>query len=95
VSTVKPIVNFVDGQWKAPEGAETLEVHNPATAEVLAQVPLSPPEEVDRAAQAAAAAFPGWRRTPPTERVQLLFKLKNLMEEHFEELSRSVVVENG
>jgi len=70
-------------------------VINPATTEVLASVPLSPAAEVDQAAQAAASAFDGWRRVPATERIQYLFKLKNLMEAHLEALSRSITLENG
>ena len=75
--------------------AEQVLIHNPATAEVLGSVPLSPAEEVDRAAQAAAAAFQEWRRTPAGERVQYLFKLKQLLEQDFEELARGITIENG
>ncbi len=48
-----------------------------------------------RAVQAAADAFPAWRRTPPGERVQYLFKLKNLLEEHIDEIARLITRENG
>ena len=70
-------------------------MQNPATAEVLARVPLSPPEEVAQAAQAAAKAQAEWRRVPATQRVQYLFKLKDRMEENFEDLSRTITMENG
>lgn len=93
--TPEMILNYVDGEWVGSSAGEELEVLNPATAEVLTRVPLSSPEEVDRAAKAAAAAFPAWRRTPAVERVQYLFKLKSLMEENFEDLSRTIVLENG
>ena len=89
------LANFIAGARRRPDAAEWLEVHNPATAEVLARVPLSPPAEVEQAVQAAQAAFPGWRRTPASARIQFLFKLKDLLEEHFEELSRLVTLENG
>src|SRR6202142_474903 len=56
---------------------------------------MSTSADVDAAVQAAAAAFPAWRRTPPGERVQYLFKLKNLLEEHIDELSRLITMENG
>ncbi len=93
--TPEKLSNFINGAWVASSAREYLDVPNPATAEILASVPLSPPEEIDRAAQAAAAAFPGWRRVPAPSRIQHLFKLKDLMEEHFEELSRTITMENG
>lgn len=87
--------NYIGGSWRQPTASETLNVLNPATGEVLARVGLSTAEEVDRAVQAARAAFPDWRRTPAVERVQYLFKLRDLLEQHFEELSRTVTLENG
>ena len=92
---IKKLRNYVNGEWSDVQDAQTLDVMNPATGEVLAHVPLSPASEVDRAAQAAAAAFPEWRRTPPVSRVQYLFKLKRLLEENFEELAGIVTQENG
>jgi len=89
------LLNFVNGEWRASSAGRYLDVINPATAEVLAQVPLSPAAEVDEAARLAAAAFPAWRRTPAPARIQHLFRLKALMEEHFEDLSRSITLENG
>ncbi|OQA45053.1 MAG: Methylmalonate semialdehyde dehydrogenase (acylating) [Chloroflexi bacterium ADurb.Bin325] len=89
------LLNFVNGEWRASAAERHLDVINPATAEALAQAPLSPADEVDEAARVAAAAFPAWRRVPAPARIQYLFKLKALMEEHFEELSRSITLENG
>jgi len=89
------LANYINGKWAAPAGAQTLEVNNPATAELLACVPLSPAVEVDRAVQAAHQAFLEWQRVPATQRIQCLFKLKMLMEEHFEELARTITIENG
>ncbi|MFQ5944422.1 MAG: aldehyde dehydrogenase family protein, partial [Anaerolineales bacterium] len=89
------IRNYVDGVWQTSSAEEHLDVTNPATGETLGRVPLSTLGEVDQAAQAAAAAFPEWRRTPAVERVQYLFKLKNLLDENFEELSRTITLENG
>lgn len=87
--------NYIDGQWCVSSATEHLAVVNPATAELLAQVPLSPAAEVDRAAQAAAKAFQIWRRTPAPQRIQYLFRLKVLMEEAFEELARTITLECG
>jgi malonate-semialdehyde dehydrogenase (acetylating)/methylmalonate-semialdehyde dehydrogenase len=93
--TVTTLANYINGAWRPSQSEQLLDVHNPATAEVLARVPLSPAEEVDQAAQAAATAFATWRRVPPVERVQYLFRLKNLLEEHIDDLSRSITNENG
>src|SRR6202158_3702604 len=87
--------NYVGGGWHRSSATHYVDVANPATAEVLARTPLSTLADVNAAVQAAAAAFPAWRRTPPGERVQYLFKLKNLLEEHLDELSRLISLENG
>src|SRR5947209_2074776 len=87
--------NFVNGRWVTPQSARQQEVINPATGETLAQVPLSDARELGAAVESAAKAFPGWRRTPPEDRIQYLFKLKQLLEEHFEELARIITTENG
>src|SRR5579864_5923098 len=87
--------NFINGTWRSSAATEFQDVTNPATAELLGRTPLSPAAEVEAAVQAAAAAFPAWRRTPPGERVQYLFKLKNLLEENIDELSRIITIENG
>ncbi|MCB0069493.1 MAG: aldehyde dehydrogenase family protein, partial [Caldilineaceae bacterium] len=89
------LLNFVDGAWRESAAERYQDVVNPATTEVIATVPLSPPEEVDRVARLAAAAFAEWRRTPAPARIQHLFKLKTLMEDNFEDLARSITIENG
>ena len=89
------IQNYVGGEWRRSASTEELPVMNPATAEELGRVPLSAAAEVEEAAQAAARAFPAWRRTPVVERVQYLFKLKALMDSEFEELSRAITIECG
>jgi malonate-semialdehyde dehydrogenase (acetylating)/methylmalonate-semialdehyde dehydrogenase len=87
--------NFVHGEWRGSATKEFVDVLNPATAELLARTPLSTMEDVNAAVQGAADAFPAWRRTPPGERIQYLFKLKNLLEEHIGEIARLITVENG
>jgi malonate-semialdehyde dehydrogenase (acetylating)/methylmalonate-semialdehyde dehydrogenase len=89
------VSNFINGQWVDSSTSEWQEVVNPATGEALAQVPLSSPSEVAAAVEAAAAAFPEWRRTPPEDRIQPLFKLKVLLEDHIDEISRIITQENG
>ena len=87
--------NYINNEWLTPGNNESLDVTNPATAEVLAKVPLSPTTEVDSAAQAAASALDDWRHTPPTERIQYLFKLKQLLEDNLDDISRTITMECG
>ena len=93
--TLTRLSNYVNGQWVDSSASEWQEVVNPATGEALAQVPLSSPGEVAAAVEAAAAAFPEWRRTPPEDRIQPLFKLKVLLEDHVDDISRIITQENG
>lgn len=86
---------FIHGAWCDSTATEFIEVCNPATGEPLARTPLATAAEVNRAVQAAAAAFPSWRRVPPGERIQLLFRLKALLDEHIEELARTITLECG
>ena len=87
--------NYIHGQWVDAENGVFQEVINPATQEVLAQVPLSSSADLDRTAQLAHQAFDAWRRTPAQERVQYLFKLKGLLELHFDELATIITQECG
>jgi len=89
------ILNYVGGKWEKPEVAENWDVPNPATAEVMARTPMCGPIEVDGAARAAAAAMPAWRRTPVQERVQFLFRLRELLKQNLEDLSRTITNEAG
>jgi malonate-semialdehyde dehydrogenase (acetylating)/methylmalonate-semialdehyde dehydrogenase len=95
VTQTPDLQNYIQGGWHRSAAKEYVDVTNPATAEVLARTPLSTAAEVDAAVQSAADAFPAWRRTPPGERVQYLFKLKNLLEEHLSEIARLITEENG
>jgi malonate-semialdehyde dehydrogenase (acetylating)/methylmalonate-semialdehyde dehydrogenase len=95
VATSAQLPHFIDGEWIESTASEWLDVPNPATGEVLARVPLAGTDEVNRAVEAAAAAFPAWRRTPPEDRIQPLFKMKALLEEHIDDVSRTITQENG
>ncbi len=86
--------NFIGGEWIESKG-ETQDVVNPVTCETIAKVPISTKAETNAAVEAAQAAFPDWRRTPPLARARYLFRLKELLEEHFEELSRIQTQEHG
>src|SRR5947208_3720813 len=89
------IPNYIDGRWQDSTASEWQDVVNPATGDALGRVPLSDAQEVAKAIQAASAAYPAWRRTPPQDRIQPLFKLKQLLEDHLHELARIITQENG
>jgi malonate-semialdehyde dehydrogenase (acetylating) / methylmalonate-semialdehyde dehydrogenase len=87
--------NFIDGGWRASSAGDALRVINPASAAVLAEVPLSPAADVNQAVEIAERAFFAWRRTPVVERVQPLFKLKTLLEQNRDDLALSITNECG
>ena len=92
---ITDVLNYVAGEWRKSAAQQTLDVVNPATAEVIAHVPLSTAADVDAAVEAAELVKNQWRRTPPADRVQYLFALKQLLEDNIGELARTVVMENG
>jgi malonate-semialdehyde dehydrogenase (acetylating)/methylmalonate-semialdehyde dehydrogenase len=89
------ILNYIDGNWVKPSVSEYFDVINPATGELLARTPLCGAAEVDAAAKAAAAAFPGWRQTPVQERVQPLFRIRDLLKANLDEIARTITNEAG
>ncbi len=90
-----PIVaNFVAGA-SAPPTATLLDVFDPSEGSVISRVALSDRAEVDHAAQAARAAFPGWAATPIKDRVQVFFRYKALLEKHLRPLAELITEENG
>jgi malonate-semialdehyde dehydrogenase (acetylating)/methylmalonate-semialdehyde dehydrogenase len=89
------LANHVGGRWSPPSTDRRLAVVNPATGTTLAEAPLSGAAEVGRAVEAAAAAFPGWRRTPAGDRIQVLFRLKSLLESRLDSLARTITEECG
>lgn len=95
MSKLRRIHNFINGETRPSEADETLIVANPATGEAIAETPLGGDPDVSAAVEAAARAFPEWRRTPPEERIQHLFRLKQLLEDHCDDLARSITIENG
>src|SRR3954462_130021 len=89
------IRNYIGGAFVDGESERYLEVFNPAEGSVISRVPLSASADVDRAVQAAKAAFPGWSQTPIKERVQVFYRYKALLEQNIDELARLVTEENG
>lgn len=89
------ILNFVDGKWVKPSVMEYVDVVNPATGELMAKTPLCGEREVAAAAQAATQAYPAWRQTPVQERVQPLFKIRDLLKANMDEIARTITNEAG
>ncbi|ERN52599.1 CoA-acylating methylmalonate-semialdehyde dehydrogenase [Alkalihalophilus marmarensis] len=87
--------NYINGEWVASNGKDTLEVPNPATGEILASVPISTKEDVDQAVKAANEAFKKWKNIPVPKRARILFKYHTLLTEQHEELAKLIVQENG
>ncbi|WKZ56022.1 MAG: CoA-acylating methylmalonate-semialdehyde dehydrogenase [Anaerolineales bacterium] len=89
------ILNYINGSWTKPSATEHLDVINPATGQVIAKTPLGTKADVDSAAKAAREAFDGWRRTPVNDRVQYLFKLRDLMRANHDEIAKLITNECG
>ena len=85
---------FIGGEWV--DGVDSSLTSDPATGEVLAEVPVASTDQVDQAVQAATNAFQdGWRDMAPTERQRLIWKLGDLLEEHKDEFAVLEVLDNG
>src|SRR5580698_3729431 len=87
--------NYYGGAWQGSTASDTVEITNPATGETHAQVALAGPADVDAAVAAAVAAFPAWRRTPPQDRIQYLFKFRELLIKRADDIARITTQENG
>jgi betaine-aldehyde dehydrogenase len=86
-TTKTKLQNFIDGELVDAADGATEEVTNPATGDVIAEMPLSSEEDVNRAVAAATGAFDGWARTTPGERAAAINKLADMLEEHADELA--------
>ena len=89
------ILNYINGEWIKPQVKEYFDVINPATGDMVAKTPLGSRADVEVAARAASEAFPAWRRTPVQDRVQYLFKLRDLMRANGDEIARLITIECG
>ena len=95
VAETGTVRNYVGGEWHAPSGDGGRDVVDPATGERLARVAFSSPDDVDGAVRTGAEAFEEWSARPVEERIQPLFELKRLLEEHHDELAELLVREHG
>ncbi len=91
----KKLKYCVGGQWLESKTDRYMPCHNPSTGEVIALAPQCTADEVESAIAAAKAAYPAWADTPVSKRVQVLFKMKALVDEHLEELTYLLAMEQG
>lgn len=87
--------NYIAGTWHNSSNADALAVENPATLDTLATVPVGTTSDVHATVEAAKAAYPDWRNTPANERIQYLFKLKQLLEDNLDDIARTITMECG
>ncbi len=87
--------NFIGGEWRVPPGVATTPIYNPSTGDVIGECPVGNAQLVDEAVQAAAAAFPAWRDTPPVDRVRVFFRYRQLLEQNFDRICASISREHG
>jgi malonate-semialdehyde dehydrogenase (acetylating) / methylmalonate-semialdehyde dehydrogenase len=94
-SAPKKLKAFINGEWVPSKTSSYMPVTNSSTGEVMAEAPKCTAEEVNAAVEAAAAAYPAWRDTPITKRVQIMFKLKTVLERDLHELAVLLSTEMG
>lgn len=92
---IKKMKYFAGGRWLESESGKYMDVYNPSVGEVMAQTPCCSEKEVDYAVECARKAFPGWAATPAAKRVQVLYKFRDLIEKHLDELTLLCATEHG
>jgi len=97
ISGKKPVTLLagIGGQWTASATQKYMPCYDPSTGAVIALAPQCTADEVEAAIAAASKAYPAWRDTPVSKRVQVLFRLKALLEVHLDELTHLCALENG
>jgi malonate-semialdehyde dehydrogenase (acetylating)/methylmalonate-semialdehyde dehydrogenase len=94
IAAPQTIGHFING-CRVAETGRSQDVFNPATGRVVRQVALAGKATVEAAIAAAAAAFPAWRDTPPLKRARIMFRFKDLLEQHSDEIVALVTEEHG
>ena len=92
---INALHHFIDGEITYGQSNRSSDVFNPATGQVESQTPLASAAEVDAAVQSAKAAFPAWSATPAAKRARILFKFRDLVESHIDELAELVSRQHG
>lgn len=91
----KYLKNFIGGQWVESSGTHYEEVPNPATGEIIAYVPISSKDDVNKAADVASIAFDSWKKVAVPKRAQFLFRYQQLLVQSWDELAQIITLENG
>ncbi|CAM4065125.1 methylmalonate-semialdehyde dehydrogenase [Saccharibacillus endophyticus] len=94
-TTARKLKNYVGGQWTESKTTQYENVYNPATKELICQVPLSTREDLEHAAEVAQAAFEKWKKVAVPRRARILFNYQQLLSTHKDELARLITIENG
>ena len=105
MSSIRPVENlntankvvghYIDGQVIIDSDERTQPIYNPATGRITRRVALAAKATVEKAVAAAAAAYPEWRRTPPIKRARIMFRFKDLLEQHANEITSLLTEEHG
>lgn len=95
VNEVRKLKNYINGEWVESRTTKYEDVYNPATKEIIAQVPISTKEDFEEAANVAQAAFEKWSKVGVARRAKVLFKYQQLLEDNKVELARLITIENG
>src|SRR6516162_6830477 len=86
---------YVAGKRTSSTADRTGPVHNPSSGQVIARTPFCTAAEVDAAVRAAAAALPEWAETPAVDRARVMFRYREKLDQHAEELANLVTREHG
>ncbi|MBT8061158.1 MAG: aldehyde dehydrogenase family protein, partial [Gammaproteobacteria bacterium] len=92
---METLTHYINGQRSESASGRFGDVYNPATGKVQRKVPFASRGEVDAAVQAAAAAFPDWAAQPALRRARCIFRFKQLLETHHEDLAAILTNEHG
>lgn len=94
-ATTRKLKNYIGGKWVESQTTRYEDVYNPATKELICQVPLSTREDLDYAAEVAQAAFEKWKKIAVPRRARILFNYQQLLTRDKDELARLITIENG
>src|SRR5207253_2068238 len=92
---LETVTHWIGGQAVAGKSGREGVVYNPATGQITKKVAFASTEEVDAAVAAAKAAFPAWRATSLSRRMEIMFRIRNVIDQHREELARKITAEHG
>ncbi|QOQ55023.1 methylmalonate-semialdehyde dehydrogenase [Bacillus amyloliquefaciens] len=95
MAEIRKLKNYINGEWVESKTDQYEDVVNPATKEVMCQVPISTREDVGYAVRSASEAFKTWSKTAVPRRARILFNYQQLLQQNKEELARLITLENG